>query len=417
MLCLKNATYVDWRTFQTTRGHLAVTDGPSGEARFVAGPPRGARVLDCSGRIVTKSFVIAHHHLYSALALGMPAPRRAPRGFADMLRLVWWNLDRRLDPGAIRACALAGAVGAAKCGATFIIDHHSSPAAVRGSLRILSDAVEEVGLGHLLCIELSDRDGSGPREEGLRETDRHLGRRPGLVGLHASFTVSDGLLRRAVELARGRGTGLHVHVAEGPEDEARCLRRHGRRVLARFAAAGALQSPKTLLIHGLHLDAAERRLLRESPAWLVQNPESNRDNGVGELDAGGLGDRILLGTDGMHGDMLASARAAYLAGRARGAMTPLQSYRRLRRAHDYLESNGFAGDGSNNLVVLDYRAPTPVTSENWASHLAYGVGAAHVESVIAQGRLVVERRRMTRVDEDEVTGLARREARRLWRRL
>ena len=266
MLFLKNATLIDWRTFKTTRGHLEVTQGPSGQARFAARPARGARSFDCAGRIVTKSFVIAHHHLYSALALGMPPARRMPRSFIDMLRLVWWNLDRRLDLDMIRACALAGAVEAAKCGTTFIVDHHSSPRAARGSLEVIASALDEVGLGHLLCLELSDRDGPAARDKGLRESERYLSRRPGLVGLHASFTVSDKLLRRAVELARGRDAGLHVHVAEGPEDQSLCIKRHGRRVLERFAAAGVLDFPKTLLAHGLHLNAAERRLFRFHPA-------------------------------------------------------------------------------------------------------------------------------------------------------
>lgn len=417
MLVLKDAVFVDWRTLGTSRGHILVTPGPSGEARFVARPPRGAKVLDCAGRVVTKSFVVAHHHLYSSLAVGMPPPRRAPRDFPDMLRLVWWNLDRNLDARLVRACALAGAVQAAKCGATFIIDHHSSPRAARGSLKVIADALEEVGLGHLLCLELSDRDGPAARDEGLRETARHLARHPGLVGLHASFTVSDLLLRQAVELARAHDTGLHVHVAEAPEDEAQCVRRYGRRVLARFAAAGALESPKTILAHGLHLDAAERRLLAASPAWLAQNPESNRHNGVGELDPAGLEQKVLLGTDGMHGDMLASLRAAYHAGCAREGLAPLTAYRRLRRAHDYLTQNGFPGDGPNNLVVLDYRPPTPISSESWAAHAVYGLTSAHVESVVSQGRLIVEGRRMTTVDEDLLVAKARKEAVRLWRRL
>ncbi|TPW20117.1 MAG: cytosine deaminase-like metal-dependent hydrolase, partial [Elusimicrobia bacterium] len=202
MLVLKDAVFVDWRSLAVTRGHLAVTPGSSGEARFVPRVPAGARVLDCSGRVVTKSFVVAHHHLYSALALGMPPPSRAPKDFPDMLRLVWWNLDRNLDPAMVRACALAGAVSAAKAGATFVIDHHSSPRAARGSLAVIAEALDEVGLGHLLCLELSDRDGPSARDAGLRETEKHLSRRQGLVGLHASFTVSDALLRRAVALAR-----------------------------------------------------------------------------------------------------------------------------------------------------------------------------------------------------------------------
>lgn len=416
MLHLRDATLVGPQG-ALKRGHLAVEEGPRGRARWVARIPANARVLDCSGRLVARSFVIAHHHLYSSLALGMPPPSRRPRSFVELLKLVWWKLDRRLDHEMIRASALAGAIEAAKCGATFIIDHHSSPSMPRGSLQLIADALDEVGLGHLLCLELSDRDGPRARDEGLAETDRYLRKRQGLVGLHASFTVSDSLLGRAVELARGHRTGLHVHVAEDRADQAHCRRAHGRGVLERFARAGALDSPKTLLAHGLHLSVREKRLFRESPAWLVHNPESNQNNAVGELDTRGLGERILLGTDGMHGDALASLRAAYLSAQARGGLDPRDAWRRLERAHEYLTENGFEGDGPNNLVVLDYRPRTPVRPSNWAAHAVYGLARGHVESVVSQGRLIIERRRVVRVDEDEVRAYAHKQAERLWRRL
>jgi len=417
MLYLRNATFVDWRTLRMRRGHLAVEPGPAGAVRFTARVPRGARALDCSGRLVTKSFVIAHHHLYSALALGMPFPARVPRTFVETLQLIWWNLDRALDTDMIRASALAGGIEAAKCGATFIIDHHSSPNAVRGSLDVIAAALDEIGLSHLLCVELSDRDGADRLNAGMQETGRYLQRRQGLVGLHASFTVSDALLDRAVAMARQHDTGIHVHVAEAASDEAHALRRHGKRVLERFASAGALRSPKTLLAHGLHLDRKERGLFRRSAAWLVQSPQSNQNNGVGDFDRTGLGPRTLLGTDGMHGDMLDSTRAAYFAARARGGMAPLDAYRQLRRAHEYLSQNEFAGDGSNNLVVLDYAPATPVAPRNLAAHFLYGLGRAHVESVISRGRLIVRGRRMVTVNEDKVRQFTRKQAERLWRRL
>jgi cytosine/adenosine deaminase-related metal-dependent hydrolase len=417
MLYLSDATFVDRESLRMRRAHLEVAPGPAGRVRFVPRVPRGAQVLDCSGRLVTRSFVIAHHHLYSALACGMPPPARAPRNFPDMLGLVWWKLDRALDADMVRACARAGGIAAAKAGATFIIDHHSSPNAVTGSLDIISSALDEIGLSHLLCVELSDRDGKAKREAGLIETDRYLRRRQGLVGLHASFTVGDELLEKAVTLAAERRTGVHIHVAEAVDDEVDCRRKHGVRVVERLARAGALKSPRTLLAHGLHIDAKERALFRSSRAWVVQNEESNQNNAVGGFDAKGLGDRILLGTDGMHGDMLASTRAAYLASQARGGLTPLAAYRRLRRAHDYLSENGFAGDGENNLVVLDYAPPTPVTTANMAGHFLYGLNSSHVRSVVSGGRLIVRDRRMTLVDEGEIMEDARKQAERLWRRL
>lgn len=417
MLYLRDASFVDWRTLKVRRGHLEVAPGAGGKVRFIPRIPRGARAVDCSGRLVTKSFVIAHHHLYSALACGMPPAGRVPRNFPDMLKLVWWNLDKALDKDMIRACALAGGVAAAKAGTTFIIDHHSSPNAVKGSLDIIANALDEIGLGHLLCVELSDRDGRARREAGLEETDNYLRKRQGLVGLHASFTVGDDLLYRAIAMAVGRDAGIHIHVAEAVDDQQDCVKKHGISVMQRLARTGILESPKTLLVHGLHLSAPERALFRSSRSWLVQNEESNQNNAVGGFDAKGLGDRLLLGTDGMHGDMLASTRAAYLAAQTRGGMAPLAAYRRLRRAHDYLNENKFAGDGENNLVIQDYRPPTPVSAGNLAGHFLYGLTAKHVDSVIAQGRLIVRRGRMTTVNEDKVREFTLKQAERLWRRL
>ncbi len=417
MLYLRDASFVDWRTLKIRRGHLEVAPGPAGKVRFVARIPRGARAVDCSGRLVTKSFVLAHHHLYSALACGMPGPKRAPKDFPDMLKLVWWNLDKGLDKDMIRACALAGGIAAAKAGTTFIIDHHSSPNAVKGSLGIIADALDEIGLGHLLCVELSDRDGKAKREAGLEETDDYLRKRQGLVGLHASFTVGNDLLYRAIAMAVGRNSGIHVHVAEAVEDQKDCVKKHGMRVMQRLARTGILESPKTLLVHGLHLNARERALFRSSRSWLVQNEESNQNNAVGSFDPKGLGDRLLLGTDGMHGDMLASTRAAYLAAQKRGGMAPLAAYRRLRRAHDYLSENKFTGDGENNLVVLDYRPATNITAGNLAGHFLYGITSKHVDSVISQGRMIVRRGRMTTVNEDTVRDFTLKQAERLWRRL
>lgn len=417
-LHLRDVSFVDWRTLDVTRGHLRVDGGAGGGVQIVAGLPAAATVVPGHGRIVTRAFAIGHHHVYATLARGMPPPRRAPRDFNEVLELVWWKLDRALDADMIRASARACAVEAARCGCTFVVDHHSSPNAVEGSLAIIAAAFEEVGLGHLLCCELSDRDGRGARDRGLAETERHLRERPGLVGLHASFTVGDELLEAAVDLARRFGTGVHVHVAEAEADEAHCQRTHRCSVAERLRRAGALDSPRTILAHCLHLGDGERAIVRDSAAWVVHCTESNENNGVGRFDPRGLGDRIFIGTDGMHSDALAALRAAYLEGRRDGGgLDPRAAYRRLRRVHDYLAAAGVPGHGDNDLVVLDYPSPTPVTAENWPAHVAYGLGARHVRTVIAQGRVIVDEGRVVTVNEDEVLAEAREQAKRLWAKL
>ena len=75
------------------------------------------------------------------------------------------------------------------------------------------------------------------------------------------------------------------------------------------------------------------------------------------------------------------------------------------------------GDDENNLVVLDYDAPTELTADNFLGHFVYGLDARHVETVICKGRVIVENRRMTTVDEAEVLTYAREMGKKLWDKL
>ncbi|MBA3399174.1 MAG: amidohydrolase family protein, partial [Acidimicrobiia bacterium] len=85
----------------------------------------------------TPGLVCAHHHLYSALARGMPPPPRTPDDFTSILELVWWRLDRSLDLEMLRWSAMLGALEALESGCTAIVDHHESPNAIEGSLSVL----------------------------------------------------------------------------------------------------------------------------------------------------------------------------------------------------------------------------------------------------------------------------------------
>ncbi len=420
-LYLKNAAYLDWRSLEIFSTDLAVDEGPAGGVRpGIAIPPperRGAddRVLDCRGRLVTRAFACGHHHIYSTLARGMPAPRKTPTNFTEILKYVWWHLDKRLDREMIEASALASAIYSAKCGVTFIIDHHASPFAIRDSLSTIAAAFERVGIGHLLCYEISDRDGQGPREAGLAETDAFLsGGGQGHVGLHASFTVGDDLLEAAVALARKHDTGVHIHVAEDRADQEDALEKYGLRVVERLEKAGVLDLPRSILAHCIHLSEHERERVSGSGVWVVQNVESNQNNNVGLTGYQWMDGRVMLGTDGMHCDMLRSAQAAFLCGQATEALGFDAAYARFRAVHRYLQDFGARGDGENNLVVLDYDAPTPLTNENFLGHFVYGLDARHVRHVVAQGRLVVADGRVTTVDEEAVLAHAREMARKLW---
>ncbi len=417
---LRDVTRWDPSTGALRRGDLIVEPGAEGGVLAAERPPgHGDTLVEGRGGLVLPGLTCGHHHLYSALARGMPAPPRVPRNFAEILALVWWRLDRCLDHDMIRASALAAAIDCLRCGVTRVIDHHASPWAVAGSLDILAEVLDDVGLSHVLCCELSDRDGPDAAAAGLAATEAYLASgRPGLVGLHASFTVGDHLLARAVALARAHGTGIHVHVAEDLVDQRRCVAEHGLSVVERLAAAGVLELPGSLLVHGLHLSDRERDLLRDSPAWLAHCPESNANNAVGAFRWEGLDpERVMLGTDGLHGDMLRSLRAAYLAGQAAGGLGCDRAWAALWNADRYLAAHHPAARRGNDVVLFDYDPPTPLTADNLPGHACFALDARHVRTVIAGGRVVLHEGRFTSIDEHATLAYCREQAGRLWRAL
>jgi cytosine/adenosine deaminase-related metal-dependent hydrolase len=268
--------------------------------------------------------VNSHTHVYSGLApLGMPAPDQPPGSFPEILERVWWRLDRALDHAALRAAARLYLAEAVLHGTTALIDHHESPSCIEGSLDVIADACEEFGLPAVLCYGATERNGG--REEaarGLAECRRFIAsnRRPlvrGIVGLHASFTVSNETIADAGALCRALGTVLHVHVAEDRCDVEDARARGFSGPLERLDALGALPRG-SVLAHGVWLDAAQVRHADAQGWWLVQNPRSNRANRVGYPGAIGASAHVALGTDGFLSDMQQEAAALRVDANAHG---------------------------------------------------------------------------------------------------
>jgi cytosine/adenosine deaminase-related metal-dependent hydrolase len=141
------------------------------------------------------------------------------------------------------------------------------------------------------------------------------------------------------------------------------------------------------------------------------------NNNVGVANYRELGENIILGTDGMHSDMLRSAKAAFLEGQATEGLDMAGVYSRFRKVNDYIRIHGFKGDGDNNLVILDYDSPTDIHESNFLGHFVYGIDARHVDSVISSGKLIVENKKLLTVEEDEILAFSREMGRKLWEKL
>ncbi len=148
---------------------------------------------------------------------------------------------------------------------------------------------------------VTDRHGADGAAAGLAENERYLrsldpgdGRRRGLVGVHAAFTCSDDTLVAASGLAHDQGVGVHIHVAEGPDDADAATR------------LGGLTDDRWLLVHGVGL-ADDHGLA----GTVVHNPRSNMNNSVGYARPARFANPVALGTDGIGAAMLDEFRVAF----------------------------------------------------------------------------------------------------------
>ncbi len=426
-MLLKNGVLATLDPPRVERTDLRVNDDALGESATRLDPRSDEDSVDLEGALVLPGFVNAHTHLYSALARGMPGPKEPPHSFVQILEKIWWRLDRALDDDTVALSGQAGALDAALSGVTLIVDHHASPSAIPGSLDILRHAVEEVGLRSVLCYEVTDRNGPKGRDEGLEETRRFLAsdlgtHTRGMVGGHASFTLSGETLERLAAVVDSTGAPFHVHVAEDRADVEDCKERFGTGLVERFQRHGLLR-PSTILAHGVHLTPSELETAQESGAWIAHNPRSNMNNDVGYAPTRAL-QYAALGTDGMDADVLAEARVAFLQMREAGrddafaaALHFLTGGQRLASAL-FGQSFGTLDEGAPaDLVVLDYPSPTPVHEGNLGGHLLFGLDRSHVRSVMVAGRWVVRDRQVVTVDAEAVLTRAREAAPGLWRRM
>lgn len=392
------------------------------------------RVLDAKGGVILPGLINAHHHLYSTFARGFVPPGRPAVNFKEILEQLWWKLDYALDAEDVYYSALLVLLDCVKQGCTTVIDHHASPMCRDGSLDQLERAFRDAGLNGCLCYEVSDRNVIGG---GIEENERFINkcRASGddqvaaLFGLHASMTIGRETLDRCVEIARRTGTGFHVHAAEDAIDEQVTLKEFGMRVMERFRAAG-VTGPKTIFVHGIHLDDRELDILKETDSILLHNPESNMNNAVGAarwLDALKRGVLVGLGTDGMASAMIASARAAYLLQRhalhdPRVAFG--ESCELLLRNNAaicgrlFKEPRGVLQPGAlADVIVVDYVPLTPMDAGNFYGHLLFGLNYAPVSVTVCRGRVLMESGVLSGVDEAALrrTGIER--AAKLWKRI
>jgi len=402
----------------------AVGTGVPAEARF-------DEVIDLEGKIILPGMINAHTHLYSALALGMPPPRKRPVNFPEILAQVWWKLDRALDPESTRASFEAGLLECLRCGVTTVFDHHSSQNFISGSLDLLVETAEKLGMNVSMAFEITDRNGRKRFTSGLNENlsafnnyQNHKYVHP-MLGMHASFTLSDESLKAIrTALEPVAKWGIHIHVAEDKADQEDVHSRGYRSIVDRLQRFDLLND-ESLIIHGLYLEPGDVETIKTCGAGLVHNPTSNANNRVGLL-----ANRVInfleagLGTDGMQANMLAEAkegtliRSSHLEGGAESI-----DYAKLLFKHNpriasrlFGHAIGLIAPGYQaDLAIYDYRPKTFVNETNLSGHLLFGWGLP--TDVMTRGSFQIRNQKFVNVSEEDILSNARIQSERLWQKM
>ena len=420
--------------------------------------PNKRNLIDAKGRLILPANICAHTHFYGAFARGMAIPGRPAQNFMEVLKKLWWKLDRALDMEGVEYSALVSLVDAIKHGTTTLIDHHASPNAIQGSLSAIANAVTKAGLRAALCYEVTDRNGKAGAAAGIVENIRfaeslkreavRVKRRgtqaenqqsaivkpPTLaaaMGIHASFTVSDATLDACVAEAVGLDLPLHIHVAEDKADEEHARAEFGKRVVQRLESHGALDE-RAMLAHCIHINPKEMDLIAAAGAKVMHQPRSNMNNGVGVaaiqqmLEAGIC---VGLGNDGFSNDAFAEMKICdmlhkvnALDPRAMGAdkITGMM-YGSNPQIADLFWPGQKVGrlevGAPADVIVLDYKPFTQLHAGNVPWHMVFGMDGGMVTHTICNGKVLMADRKLLTLDEAEIAAKARLAADRAWKRV
>lgn len=361
--------------------------------------------------LIGPGLVNAHTHIYSGLApLGMPMPKKPPQNFVQILEQIWWKLDRALDKDSLRASARLYVANSLLSGTTTLIDHHESPNFIKGSLDILADVCQELGIRALLCYGATDRNfGQKEGQDGLEECRRFIQSNKrslvqGLIGLHASFTVSDETILKAGELCRELNTVLHIHLAEDQADVLDARKRGYPGPLERLRDLDAL--PKgSILAHCVHLDDEQVELAQKLGCWIVQNPRSNKGNNVGYPKALGHSDKVALGTDGFPADMC--AERYFLFELAKENNEDMQVVERRTTAAWSLIKQHFGC----NFAPVSEGTPADIGALEWSNDTV----KAH--NLCVAGKPVVKDGQLLTADINAINNEAKEQAKKLWQKM
>ena len=366
------------------------------------------QVIDAKGRILIPGLVNAHAHSHSSLT----------RGSAEGMTLEPWlkaviREQSQLTPEQARVSAYATYAEMLLSGTTAVMDMCVIPEVAR-------EVAEAIGIRAVIAPYVADSMSFAPtldRVQAMLASDAPGARVRTWVGMHDLESASDSLLQEGAALAREHGVGLHLHCSESKFWTDKTRARTGRSPVEQLEHLGVLFEG-THLAHCVWVNESDQRLMASRGASAAHCPHANLKLGSGISPVVAMrkaGVRVALATDGSKAnnrlDMFDVMKFASLL--AKGVAhdpTLLQPGEVLGMATATGASvlgiaAGEIVPGSLadlSLIAVDRFHLQPAVPETVVTNLVHAARGSDVDTVIVDGRVVVENGRLTRVDQDEI---------------
>jgi 5-methylthioadenosine/S-adenosylhomocysteine deaminase len=405
-------------------GAIAIRDGSIaaiGERSHIESHHRANRTIDASGSLVLPGLINGHAHAAMSLF----------RGFADDHSLDDW-LQKYIFP----AEAQNVTEDFVECGTRLsLVEMIRGGITTYADMYYFEDAVARVtkqaGMRGILGETIVDFPAPDHRTpaQALQYTEKFIDkwRNDSLitpaVAPHSIYTLSEGSLQAAAALARRHGVPILIHIAEAPFEAAQSRSKHGLSPVAYLSRIGFL-GPDVVGAHCIWVDSADIAALGRFDVGSIHSPSSNMKLAAGVMPVVELlaaGNRVGLATDGAASnnsqdlfDEMDLAAKLQKVTRMDPRVLPAKQVLEMAtingaRALHLEKQIGSLEDGKRaDLILVDMNGPHATPMYNVYSQLVYALKGSDVKTVVIDGKLVMEDRRMLTLNEREVLDKAQR---------
>ena len=389
-----------------------------------------ATVIDAAGKIVMPGFIVTHTHMPYVMGHNQPVDFSQLRSFWDMLQKMGWEwLEDVITRDGIYAATRYAAAKMLKSGTTTVCDLVEAPNDMEGALDASVSAINATGIRANLGYEVTERIpgisilekldrrmADRGFEENLRIIEKFPSGSDSLVrprlGVHTAYTNSPETLKKAREIADKYKCGIQIHIAEIPR--AFLVEKYGKSAPMLLEETGLL-GPDVVAAHCIDLDGEDMDILARNRVNVAHTPMTNSLGGNGvarvpEMMEAGI--NVSLGHDCFFTlDTSEYIRYAYLVHKAHnanpGLLPPFMALDlALGNAADALgmrkDIGSLAAGKKADLLIIKPDCPTPVIPASVMSFFTMTFLGKDVETVLVNGKIVVDGKELKTGDEDEI---------------